>query len=87
MRAPAGARTPLAIVDELKRRGRDGYVPAAVYVHAYVGIGDHDRALDALERAYQEHSNIVRFLKTHPLFDPIRGDPRFTALSRRVGLP
>jgi TolB-like protein/Tfp pilus assembly protein PilF len=86
--AGAGRRADAAaIVDELERRGRDGYVPAAVYVQAYLGIGDHDRALDALEQAYREHSNIVRFLKTHPLFDPIRGHPRFTALSRRVGLP
>jgi TolB-like protein/tetratricopeptide (TPR) repeat protein len=75
------------IVTELRRRGREAYVPPAVYVQAYVGTGDYDRGLDALERAYHEHSNIVRFLKTHPLFDPIRGDPRFTALSQRVGLP
>ncbi len=86
--ARAGRRPDAArIIDELRRRGRDGYVAPAVYVHAYVGTGDNDRALDALERAYHEHSNIVRFLKTHPLFDPIRSDPRFTALSRRVGLP
>jgi TolB-like protein/Tfp pilus assembly protein PilF len=76
-----------AVVGELRRRGREGYVPAAVFVQAYVGTGDHDRALDALERAYQEHSNIVRFLKTHPLFDPLRSHPRFTALAQRVGLP
>jgi TolB-like protein/Flp pilus assembly protein TadD len=74
------------IVQELDRRGRDGYVAPAVYVHAYLGVGDHDRALDALERAYREHSNLIRFLKTHPLFDPIRDQPRFIALSQRVGL-
>jgi TolB-like protein/Flp pilus assembly protein TadD len=86
--ARAGRRADAAgIIDELRRRGRDGYVPPAVYVHAYLGTGDNERALDALERAYQEHSNIVRFLKTHPLFDPIRSHPRFTALSQRVGLP
>ena len=50
-----------------------------VYVHADLGTGDNERALDALERAYQEHSNIVRFLKTHPLFDPIAA----TRASRR----
>lgn len=86
--AAAGRRADAdAIIDELRRRGREGYVPAAVYVHAYVGTGDHEGALDALERAYHEHSNVLRFVKTHPLFDPIRGHPRFTALSRRVGLP
>ena len=49
-------------------------------------MGDFDRCVGALERAYEEHSNIIRFLKTHPLFDPIRNDPRFIELSRRVGL-
>lgn len=85
--AAAGRRPDAArIIDELGRRGREGYVPPAVYVHAYLGTGDNDRGLDALERAAQEHSNIVRFLKTHPLFDAVRGHPRFVALSRRVGL-
>src|SRR4029078_5259740 len=67
------------IIDELKRRGLQGYLAPAVYVHASIGTGDNARALDALERAYREHSNIVRFLKTHPLFDPIRPDPRLHA--------
>ncbi len=86
--ARSGRRGDAArVIEELTRRGRDGYVPPAVYVQAYLGTGDNDRGLEALERAYREHSNIVRFLKTHPLFDPIRSDPRFTALSQRVGLP
>jgi TolB-like protein/Flp pilus assembly protein TadD len=86
--ARAGRRADAArVIDELQRRGREGYVPPAVYVQAYLGTGENDRGLEALERAYREHSNIVRFLKTHPLFDPIRSDPRFTALSQRVGLP
>jgi TolB-like protein/Flp pilus assembly protein TadD len=83
----AGRRDDAArIISELKQRERTGYVAPAVYVNAYLGAGDHDRALESLERAYQEHSNIIRLLKTHPLFDPIRNDPRFIELARRVGL-
>lgn len=74
------------ILGELTRRGRDAYIPPAVSINAYIGTGDFDRGVAALERAYEEHSNIIRFLKTHPLFDPIRNDPRFIELSRRVGL-
>ena len=74
------------ILAELTARARHTYIPPAVFVNAYIGIGDLDRGMAALERAYQEHSNIIRFVKTHPLFDPIRNDPRFIDLSRRVGL-
>jgi TolB-like protein/Tfp pilus assembly protein PilF len=74
------------ILGELTRRGRDAYIPPAVFVNAYIGMGDFERGIAALERAYEEHSNIIQFLKTHPLFDPIRNDPRFIDLSRRVGL-
>ena len=74
------------ILGELTQRERDGYIAPAVYVNAYLGVGDRDRALESLERAYREHSNIILLLKTHPLYDPIRNDPRFVELSRRVGL-
>jgi tetratricopeptide (TPR) repeat protein len=76
----------LAIVDELKRRERTGYVPPAPFVHAYIGLGDREQAFAALERAYRERSNILQFLKTHPLYDPLRDDSRFTDLLHRVGL-
>jgi serine/threonine-protein kinase len=83
----AGRRADaLAIVVELKQAERAGYVPPAPFVHAYVGLGDREQAFAALERAYRERSNIVQFLKTHPLYDPLRDDRRFAQLLRRVGL-
>jgi hypothetical protein len=39
-----------------------------------------------LERAYKEGSMILQFIKVHPFFDPLRGDPGFADLVRRVGL-
>jgi hypothetical protein len=39
-----------------------------------------------LERAYEEQSNILRYIEVFPLFDPLRGDYRFQDLVRRVGL-
>ena len=63
-----------------------GYVPAGAFVNAYLGLGDNQQAFIWLEQAYKEHSNTLQLLKVDPLFDPIRGDPRFTDLLRRVGL-
>lgn len=85
--AHAGRRDDaLWLLAELKRRRRSGYVPAGAFVNAYLGLGDNEQALYWLEEAYKEQSNILQFLKTHPFFDPIRGDPRFVDLIRRVGL-
>ena len=58
----------------------------AAFVNAYLGLGDNDQAFVWLDEAYKEQSNILQFLKVHPFFDPIRSDPRFAELVRRVGL-
>lgn len=55
-------------------------------VNAYLGVGDNEKAFTWLEKAYQEQSNMLQFLKVHPYFDPIRSDPRFAGLLHRVGL-
>jgi TolB-like protein/DNA-binding winged helix-turn-helix (wHTH) protein/tetratricopeptide (TPR) repeat protein len=83
----AGRRTDaLRLLADLKRRKQAGYVPAAAFLNAYLGLGDYDQAFVSLEQAYKEQSNILQFVKVHPYFDPIRGDPRFADLVRRVGL-
>jgi TolB-like protein/Tfp pilus assembly protein PilF len=85
--AHAGRRADaLRLLGELKRRREIDYVPAAAFVNAYLGLGDNEQAFAWLERAYQEQSNILQFLKVHPFFDPLRDDPRFADLLRRVGL-
>jgi TolB-like protein/Flp pilus assembly protein TadD len=85
--ARAGRRTEaLHLVDELKRRQRKGYIPAAAFVNAYLGLGENEQALSWLEHAYQEQSTMLQFLKVHPFFDPLRSDPRFKDLLHRVGL-
>jgi serine/threonine-protein kinase len=53
---------------------------------AYIGLGENDRALACLERDYQNHYTTLISLKDNPLYDPLRSDPRFTDLVRRVHL-
>ena len=85
--AHAGRRTQaLRLIDELKRRRRANYVPAGAFINPYLALGDYDQAFAWFERAYQEQSNILQFLRVHPFFDPVRGDPRFADLLHRVGL-
>ena len=85
--AQAGRRADaLRLLEELKRRKQTGYVPAAAFVKAYLGLGENDQAFFWLEEAFKEQSNLLQFLKVHPIFDPLRQDPRFANLVRRVGL-
>jgi TolB-like protein/Tfp pilus assembly protein PilF len=76
----------LRLLAELKDRKNTGYVPAGAFVNAYLGLGENDEAFVWLEQAYKEQSNMLQFVKVHPFFDPIRSDPRFAGLVRRVGL-
>ena len=56
--APAGRRADaLRLLAELKKRKRAGYVPAAAFVNAYLGLGDNEEAFVWLEQAYKENSN------------------------------
>lgn len=85
--AHAGRRADaLRLLAELKKHKQAGYVPAAAFLNAYLGLGDKEQAFVWLEQGYKEHSNILQWLKVHPYFDPLRDDPRFKDLLHRVGL-
>ena len=85
--AHAGRRNDaLRLLATLKKRKQAGYVPAAAFLNAYLGLGDNNQAFVWFEQCYKEKSNILQFLKTHPYFDPVRSDPRFVDLVHRVGL-
>ena len=53
----------------------------------YAGLGEKDAAFDWLEKAFQEHTQFLVFLKFHQLFDNLHDDPRFSALVKRIGIP
>jgi TolB-like protein/tetratricopeptide (TPR) repeat protein len=79
-------RDALRLLEDLKTRRKTGYVPAAAFVNAYLGLDDKEQAFVWIEQARKEQSNMLQYVKTHPYFDPLRNDPRFTELVRRVGL-
>jgi hypothetical protein len=53
---------------------------------AYSGTGQNERVLELLEKAYAEHSNTVVSIKVDPIYDPVRKEPRFQDLLRKLGL-
>jgi TolB-like protein/DNA-binding winged helix-turn-helix (wHTH) protein len=65
---------------------KESHVRPAAVARAYVRVGDHDRAIAWLERLYAERGAWVTGLKVQPVWDPLRGDPRFQDLILRANL-
>jgi len=86
--AVAGRRAEAQrLVEELSSLSRKRYVPPVYRAIIYIGLGEKDKAFTWLEKAYADRSDWMTLLNTDPLFDPLRSDPRFQDLLRRVGLP
>ena len=91
MHARAGQRQEaLKILEDLKRRAATdnsaltGY--AVNLAILYAGLGEKDQAFAWLEKAYQEHDAALTNLRVDPFFDPLRSDPRFQAMLKKMGL-
>jgi len=80
----AAARRVLADLEALSRQR---YVPAYAVAVIHAGVGDRDRALRWMDVAFEERSHWLIWLGLDPRLDPLRADPRFADLMRRVGLP
>ena len=79
----AGAMAEFA---ELKRTARDGKVLPFNLALVYLGVGDRTLALDNLERALAADSQMMAWIGRDHIFDPIRSEPRFVALLKRMQL-
>jgi tetratricopeptide (TPR) repeat protein len=76
----------IKILNELNERSKREYISPGSVAAAYAALGENDRALDLLDEAYAERDyNMVR-LKVSPAYDPLRSDPRFAALLKKIGL-
>ena len=72
------------LLNELKRHASPNYSPASEIAGIYAALGDKDQAMNWLEKGYEERFNPGVLLR--PNFDPLRSDPRFQDLLRRIGL-
>jgi tetratricopeptide (TPR) repeat protein len=86
--AVAGKRADAQkVLNELTELSKQKYVPAWAMAEIYVGLGEKDRAFEWLEKAYEERfAGLLGGIKVDPVFDPLRSDPRFADLLRRMNL-
>ena len=86
--AKAGKRREARkILQNLQQRSSAEYVPPFCVALVHAGLSDEDEAMAWLDRAYEERSHWLVYLKAWPVFDDLRSDARFAALTSRVGLP
>jgi DNA-binding winged helix-turn-helix (wHTH) protein/Tfp pilus assembly protein PilF len=72
-----------ARLDELEALSRTREVSAVHFATVHVALGEHERALDCLDRAEAARSGWLVYLRTEPRFDPLREEPRFQELLSR----
>ena len=76
-----------ASLEDYLRTAKSSYVPPVLVAGVYMRLGDKARALQWLEKGYQERDDLMIDLNVDPVFDAFRSEPRFQDLVRRVGLP
>jgi len=77
----------LGILAELTERSRNQAVSPYDLAIIYTGLGEKDKAIEQLNRAYEERAGWIISLKIEPMFDPLRSQPRFIELERRFNYP
>ena len=79
----AKAEQALRELEELAKRQ---YVSPTAFVTIYLGLGEKEKALDSLEKAYEEQDSACWYLKIDQIYDSVRNEPRFQAILKKVGL-
>src|SRR5215467_8410369 len=77
----------LQVIADLKAKAKQRYISSYAIATVYAGLVDRDKAFEWLEKAYDERSPGLTWLKVEPMLDSIRSDPRYADLLRRMGLP
>jgi eukaryotic-like serine/threonine-protein kinase len=85
--AAGKAEEALQTLADLTELAKKKYVAHYFLAGIHIGLGDNERAIEYLEKSYQEHSHWLIYLHIDPSMDGLRGNPRFQDLLQRVGLP
>ncbi len=80
---PSDARR---ILEHLLKTAKEKYISAYLIALVYAGLGDKDRAFEWLQKAYDERSTLLCYLKMDPRLDALRTDPRFESMLQRIRL-
>jgi adenylate cyclase len=72
------------ILRELEQMAKRQYVNSTAFADIHLGLGEKEKALDCLEKSYQDQESACWYLKVDPIYDSVRNEPRFQALVQKV---
>jgi TolB-like protein/Tfp pilus assembly protein PilF len=75
------------LLAELQERSKSEYVSSYLIAQIYIALGEKESAFKLLEKAYAERSIDLVLAKVDPRLDPLRDDPRYQELLKRIGFP
>jgi TolB-like protein len=76
----------MKLAESFKAAAKKRYIPPTYFGMLFAGLGDKDKAMMWLEKAYEERADGLTWLNVEPMLDEVRSDPRFQSLIRRIGL-
>jgi serine/threonine protein kinase/Tfp pilus assembly protein PilF len=86
--AQAGQRNEAEeVLRQLEELSTQRYVSPVDMAMIHIGLEDNERAIEDLERAYEEHADRMSWIKVNPVFDPLRSDLRFQSILQRMNFP
>jgi tetratricopeptide (TPR) repeat protein len=72
------------ILRELEELAKRQYVSSTAFAMIYLGLGEKEKALDWLEKSYENQESACWYLKVDPIYDSVRNEPRFQVLVQKV---
>jgi TolB-like protein/Tfp pilus assembly protein PilF len=73
------------VLRQLQEMSKSHYVDPYYFAIVYLGLGDREQAISALEKSYDEgNGNNLEYIRIEPFLDPLRNDPRFQALAEKI---
>ena len=79
-------RKPSRCLRELEEMAKRQYVNSSAFAAIYLGLGEKEKALDWLDKAYGNQESACWLLKVDPIYDSVRKEPRFQAILKKIGL-
>ncbi len=77
----------VAILEELTEQAKSSYIPPTDFAQIHTALGNNDEAFNWLERAVEVRDADLFMIQAFPVWDPLRDDPRFDELLRRLNFP